>query len=104
MIHREPEWDDYSRAEAIGLVLDERRTCSKCGLIDCYEALDATTHIGWDDGRKYTVKQFRCLGCGALELVQRDTDKKHGEVEKVPGRYHPGDGLRMTVEPMCEGG
>lgn len=80
--------------------MDERRTCKRCGQFDSFMALPETTHIGWDDGRKYTVRQFRCLGCGALDLVQRDTDEAHKKHKPEKGHYAPGDGLRMTVEPM----
>lgn len=51
--------------------------------------------VTWTDGRQMIVEQFRCIGCMALEMVDRD---KHDPDHKpTPGRYSPNDGVRRVV-------
>lgn len=73
-------------------------------MTDSFQDLHADLPVRWPDGRTYRVRQFRCLGCGALDLIQRDTAKANEKHEPQEGHYAPGDGLRMTVEPIHESG
>lgn len=99
VVHREPEWDDYQRSEARALVLDERRTCKRCGSTDSFEPLNpAELPVTWPGGRTFVVRQFRCLGCASLDLVQRDYDQAHKDHKPEPGKYAPGDGFRLAVD------
>lgn len=66
--------------------------------MDSFVPVPPETPVQWPDGRVYVVRQHRCLGCGSLELVQRDTHEKHKDHKHAEGRYSPEDGLRMTVD------
>lgn len=99
VVHREPEWDDYARAEAVALVLDDRRTCKRCGAVGAMVPLDpAELPVTWPGGRTFVVRQYRCLGCASLDLVQRDHDQAHRDHKTEPGKYAPGDGYRIAVD------
>lgn len=102
IVTREPEWDDYARAEALALLADDDRRCNECGLPMTYELIDGGPKVTWPDGRAYQVKVLRCQGCGARDIVRRDYDRKHKAHEHVEGKASPGDGLRLSVEPSEE--
>jgi hypothetical protein len=54
--------------------------------------------VTWPDGRVFAVQQHRCLGCGALDLVERDVRESEKDHKPVTGKYAPSDGRRMTVD------
>lgn len=101
---REPEWDDRARAEAIADVLDERRTCSKCGQVGLMVDVPNTErNVRWPGDRLVRVAQVRCQGCASLDILWRDFSKAHeNDTPPARGLVAPGDGLRMSARLLHE--
>lgn len=103
VVTREAEWDDYARAEAIAAVVAKASRCPNCGMPKSLRDGDEPLTIGgamdfqWK-GTILSVTASRCLGCAALELVQRDFQRQHESRKHVPRQYSPGDGLKWQVE------
>lgn len=103
IITREPEWDARTRAEAIASVLAEWRRCGRCGtsgLVDDQEPLQIGGAIAWTwhDGRQVEVTAYRCLGCAAMDMAERDFDRIHEKHKPVARMYSPGDGVKWRLE------
>lgn len=97
-MHREPEWDDYSRAEAIAAVEAERYRCRECGAHDAMVPIPGTERdVTWPDGRRFRVEQYRCLSCASREIIDRDLAIAEAKIEPTPGRYIASDGRRITA-------
>lgn len=95
---RQPEFDEYTRQEAIAAVLDDKRTCSGCGLTDQFVRVKGDDReVTWGDGRVLYVEAHRCLGCMAIDLITRDFNRRTENKKPTPGVYAPGDGIRRRV-------
>lgn len=79
--------------------------CPRCGqygtLVDFPKA---KRHVTWaeHDGRVIEVKQYRCLTCGASDLIQRDTRARHEKTAPQPGQASPMDGRLFAASPAEE--
>lgn len=103
VVHREPEWDDRARNEAIGLLVAEQTACPSCGLLMedvTAEMRREARNVSWGDGRKFEVRVYRCLGCMASTLIERDFRNKHKDHKEVPGVYSPTDGVRFRASQI----
>jgi hypothetical protein len=101
IVTREPEWDEYTRSEAIADLEVDRMRCGECGQEGTFEPVpNSTRHWTWLDGRVFEVQQFRCLACAALDTIKRDFDNDQRGKDPVKGVYAPGDGLRLVVHPL----
>lgn len=101
VVDREPEWDDYSRAEAVASLIVDQFRCRNCGVEGALtEIPKATRHWKWGDGRKFEVTQWRCLACAAEETVRRDFLRQHEKTEPVAGSFHVTDGIRFAVTEL----
>lgn len=104
IVTREPEWDDYTRAEAIADLEVDGLRCPECHQEDTFIPVPtATRHWTWLDGRKFEVKQYRCLACAALDTIKRDFDMENHDRKPQKGVYAPGDGLRLVVKKLDGG-
>lgn len=102
---REPEWDDYTVARVMALAVWEARRCPVCQNYDCLVPLPAARRdVTWDnhDGERFVVEQFRCLACGAADLVRRDWTTAHEKDTPVPGSYLEMDGRMFVARPADE--
>lgn len=100
VVTREPEWDDYTRAEAIADLEVDRLRCSECGQEGTFEQVrEADRFWTWLDGRRFLVQQFRCLACAAVDTIKRDIERENEGKKPQPGVYQPTDGLRVVVKP-----
>lgn len=103
IVTREPEWDDYTRAEAIASLTVDQYRCRSCGVAGALtEIPKATKHWTWGDGRKFEVLQFRCLACAAEQTVSRDFNTLHEKHKPAPGVFAPGDGVRWVVQEITD--
>ena len=103
VVTREPEWDDYTRSEAIADLEVDRTRCPECGQEGTFEPIPtATRHWTWLDGRVFEVQQFRCLACAAVDTIRRDFEKDQEGKTPARGVYAPSDGLRLVVHPLNE--
>ena len=101
MVTREPEFDDYTRSRIFALMQWESRQCSTCGNVDSLVPLkNDERNVAWPDGRTYVVEQFRCLACGAADLVRRDFQEAHKDDKPVKGVAAAGDGRRFVARPV----
>ena len=101
VVTREPEWDDYTRGEALADLEVDLARCSECGVEGAVVAVPAATrHWTWGDGRKFEVTSYRCLSCAALDTVKRDATAEAEKHKAVRGVYAPLDGLRLVVRPV----
>lgn len=99
VVTREPEWDDYTRAEAIADLEVDRTRCRECGVEGAFEAVPGTDRFWtWLDGRRFLVQQFRCLSCAAIDTIKRDVEAEHEGKKPQRGVYSPTDGLRIVVK------
>lgn len=105
VVEREPEWDERARGEALALIADERTTCHACGLVMADITSELRTearNVAWGDGRKFEVRVYRCLGCMARTLVERDFTKQHEDHKPQPRVYSPTDGVRFRVQQISQ--
>lgn len=97
-VHREPEWDEYTQQQALAGVVNRRGRCQKCQAVDSWEPVKSEDRTyRRTDGRRFTVTAMRCLGCGSLEIRERDFRKKHAKYEDQEGVLGPEDGVRFVV-------
>ncbi len=103
VVRRESEWDDDGRASALGLAAWEAMRCPSCRNYDTLVPIPtATRHVTWEEhgDRKAEVVQYRCITCGAIDVVRRDFTKKHEKKEPVPGHAAPADGRIFLAHPI----
>lgn len=105
VVTREAEWDDYARSQVMALATWEAGRCSSCGNYDCLVPLKADLrHVTWGqhDGRKFAVEQYRCLACGAADIIKRDWLARHEKDEPKPGQFAAADGRQFRARPLTE--
>lgn len=105
VVTREPEFDDYTRSRILALGVYEAVRCPNCGNWDALVPLKtATRHVTWDehDGRKVEVAQFRCVFCGAADLIRRDWNAQHEKDKPTTGQAAAGDGRMFVARPIPE--
>lgn len=104
IVTREPEWDDYTRAEAIADLDVDSFRCKECGVEEAFVPIpQATRHWTWVDGRKFEVQQFRCLACAAIDTIKRDLQMDSENKKPTRGVFANEDGLRLIVKPYESG-
>lgn len=102
---REPEFDDYTRARVLALMAWEAKRCPTCQNYDCLVPLGSDLRlVTWDNhgGRQYEVAQYRCLACGAADIIRRDWFTAHEKDEAETGRFIPADGRMFIARPAEE--
>lgn len=105
IVTREPEWDDYGRARAMALGESERLRCPTCQNYDALVPLKSDLrYVRWAEhgNRRVEVAQYRCIYCGASELVRRDWEARHEKDKPVEGRAAPGDGRMFVARPITK--
>lgn len=83
----------------------EAGQCPSCGNYDTLVPLKSDLrHVTWGqhEGRKFEVLQYRCLACGAADLVKRDWSTAHEKDKPVPGHYAEADGRMFIAHPLTE--
>lgn len=83
----------------------ESHQCPNCSNQDSIVQLDepgSLLHVTWEDGRKFEVAQYRCLSCGAADLVKRDWSAKHEKDKSITGTAMPADGRLFITRPAEE--
>jgi len=99
VVTREPEWDDYDRAEAIAAVYEAQTRCHRGHSPDqMVELVTAERNVRWPDGRLFRVRQFRCLGCASVEFRERESQRT--DPKPVEGVYAPSDGRRTIADEI----
>lgn len=81
----------------------EAGRCPACGNHDCLVPLTKDRRfVAWaeHDGRKFEVQQYRCLACGAADLIKRDAGERHKEDKPLPGQAAWGDGRMFVTRPI----
>ncbi len=98
VVTREPEWDDYARAEAMAEYEAHRMTCRNCGLSESMRPIrKLDRYVNWGDGSRVHVKAYRCLSCMATALVERDQGNAEKDHKTPAGLFAPGDGRRFVA-------
>lgn len=103
VVTRESEWDERSLNRALGLAEHESNRCPSCRSYDSLVPIpNETRDVAWaeHDGRKAQVLQFRCIACGAADLVKRDWHKKHEDDAERTGVAKPADGRFFIATPL----
>lgn len=83
----------------------EAMRCPSCHNYDSMVELDKDArHVTWDEhgGQKFVVSQYRCLACGAADLIKRDWLAKHENTKPLAGQAAPGDGRMFITRPLNE--
>lgn len=83
----------------------EAGQCPSCLNWDALEPLpQATRDVTWEEhgGRVARVHQYRCIYCGAADLIRRDFHKAHEKDESTPGHASPSDGRIFVARPPEE--
>lgn len=92
-----------SRALALALAAYEDRLCSVCRNLDTVVPADPSdvgpARVTWPGGRSVTVFQFRCIACGATDVIKRDWAAAHENDKNEPGRAAAGDGRMFIGRP-----
>lgn len=102
IVTRESEWDDYARSLAMALDVFEATRCPSCHNWDALVPLKASLrHVTWEqhDGRKVEVAQYRCIYCGAADLIKRDDHKRHEKDQPAAGTAGWADGRMFVARP-----
>lgn len=89
----------------MALMAWEARKCPNCGNYDTLIALPRDRRfVTWDQhgGRVMDVQQYRCLACGAADLIRRDWAEKHKDDKPIPGQYLDGDGRIFVAQPLTD--
>jgi hypothetical protein len=89
VVTRESEWNKYAQTSAIALLAP---------------LPSETRHVTWADhgGRVAEVVSFRCVFCGAADIVKRDFAEKNKDYKTVKGTAAPGDGRMFAARPPAE--
>ena len=83
----------------------EAGRCPTCHNYDCLIELPRDERlVTWDnhDGQKFDVVQYRCLACGAADIIKRDFTEKHKDEKPQPGQFAAGDGRMFVARPHTE--
>lgn len=103
VVEREPEYDEYTRSEILGLMAWESRTCPACNNYLTVVPQGANdTHVTTADGRTFEVQMHRCVACGLEELVRREWHETHKEDAPNPTGALASDGLIFIARPKEE--
>lgn len=85
----------------------EAGKCPNCGNFDSLVPLPTDLrHVTWEqhDGRKVEVIQYRCIACGAADLIRRDWMKDHEKDEPSKGHFAEIDGRMFVPRLLTEEG
>lgn len=104
VVTREPEWDDYTRAEALAGVYEAERRCPRGHDPDqMIELTSAERNVRWaGEDRVFRTRMFRCLGCASIDLREREAART--DPKPVNGIYAESDGRRTIAEEIYEEG
>jgi hypothetical protein len=105
VVTRETEWNKYAQTSALAFVAHESRRCPTCRNWDALEPMPAETrHVTWAQhgGRVAEVVAFRCIYCGAADIIKRDFAEKQKDHKPVTGHASPGDGRMFAARPPTE--
>lgn len=83
----------------------EARQCPNCRNYDSLVELPRDLrHVTWPEhnGRKFEVAQYRCLACGAADLIKRDWATKHEDEKPIAGQAATFDGRMFVTRPLTE--
>lgn len=106
-MRRESEWTPRAQSRALALGSFESGKCPGCGNYETLVPLPNSERlVTWDehDGRKVTVRQFRCVTCASAAIIQRDFAERNKDHKPVTGRAAPGDGRMFAATPAIEEG
>lgn len=61
----------------------------------------ALRHVRWEehDDRKVEIAQYRCIYCGAADLIRRDWNTRHEKDKPKLGVASPADGRVFVARP-----
>lgn len=79
--------------------------CPNCGNYDVLVPLKANLRdVTWEEhgGRMVAVAQYRCIACGAADLIRRDFNARHENQKPQPGVASPSDGRMFVARPIDE--
>jgi Zn ribbon nucleic-acid-binding protein len=83
----------------------EGKKCPNCGNFDSLVELPRELRdVTWPqhDGRVYQVHQYRCLACGAADIIQRDFLERHKNDQTVMGQFAESDGRMFIARPLTK--
>ena len=83
----------------------EAGKCPTCGNYDSLVPLPSATRlVTWAQhgGAEFEVRQYRCLACGARDIIQRDFAEKHKDDKPQPGHFAEADGRMFIAQPNTE--
>lgn len=87
----------------MALAVYEGSRCPSCHNYDVLVPLrGAKRDVTWEEhgGRVVAVEQFRCIACGASDLIQRDFNALHADKKPQTGKAAPGDGRMFVARPI----
>jgi predicted RNA-binding Zn-ribbon protein involved in translation (DUF1610 family) len=103
IVTRESDFDDYTRSRIFALMAWEAQKCPGCGNYDVLvEFKDDKRHYVWDEHQRQRVEvvQYRCLACGAADVIRRDWNEKHSKDQTSTGYASPADGRLFMARPV----
>jgi hypothetical protein len=83
----------------------EGKQCPTCGNYDVLVPLpDETLHYRWDEhsGQKIEIGQYRCLACGAADVIKRMWAERHEKDTSIPGHADAKDGRLFMARPVID--
>jgi hypothetical protein len=83
----------------------EAQQCPACGNYDVLVPIPkAARQYRWDEhgGQTVEVLQFRCLACGAADVIKRDWQERHAKDQHVTGHAAAGDGRVFMARPVID--
>ena len=103
VVSRESEWNDYTRSRVFALMAYEAQQCPACGNYDVLVPIPkAERRYRWDEhgGQMIEVVQYRCLACGAADVIKRDWSERHAKDQTVTGHASASDGRVFMARPV----
>lgn len=80
----------------------EGNQCPNCKNYDSMVALPMERrHVTWTQhgNRVFDVHQYRCLACGAADIIRRDFHELHKDEKPIRGQYSEADGRIFVPAP-----
>lgn len=80
----------------------EGKQCPNCKNYDSLVPLPlARRHVTWPQhgNKMWDVVQYRCLACGAADIIRRDFYEQHKDDKPVPGQFTEADGRMFVARP-----
>lgn len=89
----------------MALMTWESKQCPNCKNYDSLVELPRDLrHVTWGQhgGKVFEVRQYRCMACGAADIIRRDFHEQHKDDKPVMGQYADGDGRIFIARPLTE--